>query len=214
VTVSLSFSKIDVGGKIMSAKWEKLEGNQGVLTIEVDAETVNKGLDEAFKKVVTKVNVPGFRKGKVPRGMFEQRFGVEVLYQDALDIILPEAYAKAVTETGIEPVDQPEIDIENIEKNQPLVFTAKVIVKPEVKLGDYKGLEVERMDANVSDEDVDAVAYAIVNSFTREQCLGLLNELTDEELHQIVAFFVMDKVKAILIDADEDIERDGSGFLH
>ncbi|MGD6832018.1 trigger factor [Sutcliffiella halmapala] len=140
----------------MSAKWEKLEGNQGVLTIEVDAETVNKGLDEAFKKVVTKVNVPGFRKGKVPRGMFEQRFGVEVLYQDALDIILPEAYAKAVTETGIEPVDQPEIDIENIEKNQPLVFTAKVIVKPEVKLGDYKGLEVERMDANVSDEDVDA----------------------------------------------------------
>ncbi|WP_078379494.1 trigger factor [Sutcliffiella halmapala] len=140
----------------MSAKWEKLEGNQGVLTIEVDATAVNKGLDEAFKKVVTKVNVPGFRKGKVPRGMFEQRFGVEVLYQDALDIILPEAYAKAVTETGIEPVDQPEIDIETIEKNQPLVFTAKVIVKPEVKLGEYKGLEVERLESTVSDEDVDA----------------------------------------------------------
>jgi trigger factor len=148
--------KIDVGGKIMSAKWEKLEGNQGVLTVEVDAETVNNGLDAAFKKVVTKVNVPGFRKGKIPRGMFEQRFGVESLYQDALDIILPTAYSNAVVETGIEPVDQPEIDIETIAKNEKLVFTAKVIVKPEVKLGEYKGLEVERLDANVTDEDVEA----------------------------------------------------------
>lgn len=143
-------------GKFMSAKWEKLEGNQGVLTVEVDAETVNKGLDAAFKKVVTKVNVPGFRKGKIPRGMFEQRFGVESLYQDALDIILPTAYSNAVVEAGIEPVDQPEIDIETIAKNEKLVFTAKVVVKPEVKLGEYKGLEVERLDANVTDEDVEA----------------------------------------------------------
>ena len=140
----------------MSAKWEKLEGNEGVLTVEVDAETVNKGLDEAFKKVVQKVNVPGFRKGKMPRGMFEQRFGVESLFQDALDIILPEAYASAIVETGIEPVDRPEIDVQDMAKNQPLVFTAKVTVKPEVKLGDYKGLEVERLDATVTDEDVEA----------------------------------------------------------
>lgn len=140
----------------MSAKWEKLEGNQGVLTVEVDAETFSKALDEAFKKVSKQVNIPGFRKGKVPRGMFEQRFGVESLYQDALDIILPEVYPQAVEEAGIEPIDRPEIDVEQIEKGKNLIFTAKVVVKPEVKLGEYKGLEVEKVDAEVSEEDVDA----------------------------------------------------------
>jgi trigger factor len=139
----------------MSAKWEKLEGNRGVLTVEVEAAEVSKGLDAAFQKVVKKVNVPGFRKGKMPRGLFEQRFGVESLYQDALDILLPEAYASAIVETGIEPVDRPEIDIEQMEKGQNLIFKATVIVKPEVKLGEYKGLEVEAFDATVSDEDVE-----------------------------------------------------------
>ncbi|MCM3455390.1 trigger factor [Heyndrickxia oleronia] len=139
----------------MSAKWEKLEGNQGVLTVEVDADTVKAGLDEAFKKVVKQVNVPGFRKGKMPRGMFEQRFGVESLYQDALDVILPDAYAKAIEETGIEPVDRPEIDIEQMEKGKELIFKATVTVKPEVKLGEYKGLEVEKFDTEVTDEDVE-----------------------------------------------------------
>lgn len=139
----------------MSAKWEKLEGNRGVLTVEVEAAEVSKGLDAAFQKVVKKVNVPGFRKGKMPRGLFEQRFGVESLYQDALDILLPEAYASAIVETGIEPVDRPEIDIEQMEKGQNLIFKATVIVKPEVTLGEYKGLEVEAFDATVSDEDVD-----------------------------------------------------------
>ncbi|MBD1381174.1 trigger factor [Metabacillus arenae] len=139
----------------MSVKWEKLEGNEGVLTVEVDAETFNTALDSAFKKVVTKVNIPGFRKGKVPRGLFEQRFGVESLYQDALDIILPVEYPKAVDEAGIDPIDRPEIDVEQIEKGQNLIFTAKVTVKPEVKLGEYKGLEVEKEDAAVSDEDIE-----------------------------------------------------------
>jgi trigger factor len=139
----------------MSVKWEKLEGNEGILTIEVDAETVNNGLDQAFKKVVKQVNVPGFRKGKVPRGMFEKRFGVESLYQDAIDFLLPDAYEKAVQEAGIEPVDRPEIDIEQFEKGQNLIFTAKVIVKPEVALGEYKNLVVEKMDSTVTDEDVD-----------------------------------------------------------
>jgi len=139
----------------MSVKWEKLEGNEGVLTVEVDAEQVNKGLDAAFKKVVKNVTLPGFRKGKVPRVLFEKRFGVEALYQDALDILLPEAYAKAVEEAGIEPVSMPEIDIEQIEKGKSLIFKAKVTVKPEVKLGQYKGLEVEKMDATVTDEDVE-----------------------------------------------------------
>jgi trigger factor len=140
----------------MSAKWEKQEGNQGVLTIEVEAAKVNEGLDAAFKKVVKQVNVPGFRKGKMPRGMFEKRFGVESLYQDALDFILPEAYAQAIEETGIDPIDRPEIDVEQMEKGKDLIFTAKVQVKPEVKLGDYKGLEVEKVDAEVKAEDVEA----------------------------------------------------------
>ncbi|MFC7393725.1 trigger factor [Scopulibacillus cellulosilyticus] len=139
----------------VTAKWEKQEGNQGTLTFEVDADSFNQSLDEAFKKVVKKINVPGFRKGKVPRMIFEQRFGVESLYQDALDIMLPEAYSKAIDETGIEPVDRPEVDVEKIEKGSPVVLTATVTVKPEVKLGEYKGLEVEDQDTEVTEEDVD-----------------------------------------------------------
>ncbi|MBB6448326.1 trigger factor [Geomicrobium halophilum] len=139
----------------MTAKWEKGEGNEGVLTVEVGADEFKSALDQAFQKVKKDVNIPGFRKGKVPRQLFEQRFGVEALYQDAVDIVLPSAYSKAVEEAGIEPVDQPEIDIEQIEKGKPLIITAKVVVKPEVELGDYKGLEVEEFDTTVTDEDVD-----------------------------------------------------------
>ncbi|MEH7375632.1 MULTISPECIES: trigger factor [Bacillaceae] len=138
----------------MSTKWEKLEGNRGVLTVEVSAEKVNEGLTAAFNKVVKQVNVPGFRKGKMPRQMFEKRFGVESLYQDALDILLPEAYGSAIDETGIEPIDRPDIDIEQMEKGKELIFKATVQVKPEVTLGEYKGLEVEALDTNVTDEDV------------------------------------------------------------
>lgn len=145
----------------MSAKFEKLEGNQGVLTIEVSAETVSESLDSAYKKVVKQINVPGFRKGKMPRPLFEQRFGVESLYQDAIDLMLPEAYASAIEEAGIEPVDRPEIDVEQIEKGKPFIFTAKVTVKPEVKLGEYKGLEVEAFDTAVTDEDVDSEIKAL-----------------------------------------------------
>jgi len=140
----------------MTAKWEKEQGNQGVLTVEVTSDRVDAALDQAFKKVVKQVNIPGFRKGKVPRKIFEQRFGVEALYQDALDILLPEAYTEAVDETGIEPVDRPEVDVEQIEKGQTLIFKATVIVKPEVKLGEYKGLEVEEQDTVVTEEDVQA----------------------------------------------------------
>ncbi|OIJ18342.1 trigger factor [Anaerobacillus alkalidiazotrophicus] len=139
----------------MTAKWEKLEGNQGVLTIEVEAAKVDEALDQAFKKVVGKVNVPGFRKGKIPRAMFEQRFGVESLYQDALDILLPTAYGAAIQETNIEPVDRPDIDVEQMGKGQNLIFKATVTVKPEVQLGEYKGLEVEEMETTVTDEDVE-----------------------------------------------------------
>lgn len=142
-------------GIFMSANWEKLEGNQGKLTVEVPAEDFNKALDEAFKKVSKEVQVPGFRKGKVPRKLFEQRFGVESLYQDAIDIVLPKAYSDAVEESGIEPVDRPEVDVQQIEKGEPLVFTAEVTVKPEVKLGEYKGLTYEEQGTEVTDEDVE-----------------------------------------------------------
>lgn len=139
----------------MSANWEKLEGNRGVLTVEVDVEKVKEGLDAAFKKVVKQVNVPGFRKGKMPRQLFEQRFGIESLYQDAIDFLLPEAYTAAIEEAGIEPVDRPEIDVEQFEKGNTFIFKATVTVKPEVKLGEYKGLEVEKFDTTVTEEEVD-----------------------------------------------------------
>lgn len=146
-----------VGGEkhIMTANWEKIEKNLGVLTVEVAADRVDAALDKAFKKVVTKVTVPGFRKGKVPRSMFEKRFGVESLYQDALDILLPEAYMEAVAEAGIIPVDRPEIDIEQVGKGQELKFTAKVTVKPEVQLGEYKGVEVPAQSLEVTEEDIE-----------------------------------------------------------
>ena len=140
----------------MAANWEKVENNQGVLTVEVDASEVDKALDQAFKKVVKRVQVPGFRKGKVPRKIFEARFGVESLYQDALDILLPNAYGQAVRETGIEPVDRPEVDVEQLEQGKNLIFKATVTVKPEVKLGDYKNLTIEPKEFAVTDEDVDA----------------------------------------------------------
>lgn len=138
----------------MKANWEKIEKNIGVLNVEVDAEQVASALDKAFKKVVQKANVPGFRKGKVPRGIFEARFGIESLYQDAIDILLPEAYTKAVDEAGIEPVDRPEVDVEQFGKGQTFKFKAKVTVKPELKLGEYKGLEAPAVDANVTDEEL------------------------------------------------------------
>ncbi len=139
----------------VTASWEKKEGNEGVLTINVSVDQFDEALDQAFKKVVKDVNLPGFRKGKIPRKIFENRFGVESLYQDAIDIVLPGAYSEAVEQTEIFPVDQPKIDIDEIEKGKELVFTCEVTVKPEVSLGDYKGLEVEEESVEVTDEDVE-----------------------------------------------------------
>ncbi|UTB80511.1 trigger factor [Staphylococcus carnosus] len=138
----------------MTATWEKKEGNQGVLSVTVPAKKVDQAIDQAFKKVVKQVNIPGFRKGKIPRQIFEQRFGVEALYQDAVDILLPEAYGEAIEETGIKPVDQPEIEVNQIEKGKDLKFDATVTVQPEVKLGEYKGLEIEKQNADLTDEEL------------------------------------------------------------
>lgn len=138
----------------MTATWKKKEGNEGLLTVTVPAEKVNKALDQAFKKVVKQINVPGFRKGKVPRPIFEQRFGVEALYQDAIDILLPDAYGEAIDETDIKPVAQPEVSVTQIEKGKDFIFEATVTVEPEVKLGDYKGLEIEKQETELSDDEL------------------------------------------------------------
>lgn len=145
--------------------WEKLEGNEGTLTITVPAKEFEKALDEAFKKVSKEVQVPGFRKGKIPRQMFEQRFGVESLYQDALDMVLPHAYGHAVEETGINPVDQPEVEVEEIEKGKDLVLKMTVTVEPEVKLGEYKGLEAEKVEAEVTEAEVDEQIEAMLAQY-------------------------------------------------
>ena len=138
----------------MTAQWEKKEGNVGTLTVTVPSEKLDEALDQAFKKVVKQVEVPGFRKGKMPRKMFEQRFGVESLYQDALDIILPATYPQAIDEVGINPVAQPEVDIEQMEQGKDLIYVANVTVEPEVELGEYKGLTYEKKDDEVTDQEI------------------------------------------------------------
>lgn len=141
----------------MSVKWEKEEGtNNGKLTFEIEPAKIKEGLDTAFNRVKKTLNVPGFRKGKVPRQIFNKMFGEESLYQDALNAVLPEAYANAVAESNIKPVAQPEIDVESMEKDSTWVLTAKVTVEPEVKLGQYKDLEVKAQSTEVTDEEVDA----------------------------------------------------------
>ena len=140
----------------MSAKWERdSDASKGTLTFEIDVDTINKGIDEAFVETRKKITVPGFRKGRVPRQIFNQMYGEESLYQDALNKVLPDAYNEAVKETDIQPVDQPKIDIKSMEKGQPWVLTAEVDVMPEVKLGEYKGMEVPAQDTTVTDADVD-----------------------------------------------------------
>lgn len=139
----------------MTANWEKKGTNDGVLTFEISEEKIKEGLDTAFNKVKSTLSVPGFRKGKVPRAIFNKQFGEEALYEDALNTVLPEAYDAAVVEAGIDPVAQPKIDVKSMEKGEAWVIEAEVTVKPEVELGEYKGLTVEKQDREVTDEDVE-----------------------------------------------------------
>lgn len=140
----------------MTAKWEKTGTNDGVLTFSIEQAEIQKGLTTAFNKVKGNLNVPGFREGKVSRQVFNRMYGEEALYEDALNAVLPEAYEAAVKEAGIDPVSQPKIDVDSMEKGQDWVIKAEVTVKPEVKLGDYKELTVEKQDREVTEEDVDA----------------------------------------------------------
>ena len=140
----------------MSLQVEKLEKNMAKITVEVPAEQFEKALTAAFNKNKSRFNIPGFRKGKAPQAMVEKMYGVEVLYEDAINEALDATYGDAVTESGLEVVSRPEIDVVQVEKGKELIYTATVAVKPEVTLGEYKGLEVEKASAEVTDEDIEA----------------------------------------------------------
>lgn len=141
----------------MTASFEKTGVNNRTLTFTIGQDTIAKGLNIAFDKVKKNLNVPGFRKGKVSRTVFNKMYGEEALYEEALNAVLPESYEAAVAESGIDPVAQPKIDIKSMNKGEDWEITADVIVKPEVKLGDYKNLEVSvDVEKDVTDADVDA----------------------------------------------------------
>jgi len=139
----------------MQVAKEQLEGNKVELKVEIEKEKVNEALEKAYRKVVKDVRVPGFRKGKVPRKVLEARFGKDVLHRDAFDILIPEAYSHAVQAAEIEPIAQPVVNDFYIAEDEPATFTAVVEVKPEVELGDYTGLGIEKEEAKVTEEDVD-----------------------------------------------------------
>ena len=139
----------------MAVKNEQIEKNLVKLTFEVSAEDFDKAINQVYKKNVKKFNVPGYRKGKAPRKIIEKYYTEAVFYDEAINSVLPQAYDEALKEAAVESVARPEIDVEEIKKGEPVVFTALVTTKPEVKLGDYKGIEVEKIDHTVTDEDVD-----------------------------------------------------------
>ena len=140
----------------MSLQVEKLEKNMAKLTIEVSADDLEKALQSAYKKQKNRISLPGFRKGKVPRQIIEKMYGAEIFYDDAANELIPKAYADAYDECGLDIVSQPEIDVVQIEKGKPFIFTAEVAVKPEVTLGEYKGLEVDKVSTRVTQKEVDA----------------------------------------------------------
>ncbi|WP_125767769.1 trigger factor [Companilactobacillus furfuricola] len=137
------------------AKFTKKEKNTGELKFEIDQDTIKQGLDTAFNRVKKSLNVPGFRKGKVPRQIFNRMYGEEALYEDALNAVLPTAYEKAVNEAKVDPVDQPQISVKSMEKGQPWAISATITVKPEVELGDYTGIEVKKQKRNVLKADTE-----------------------------------------------------------
>lgn len=138
----------------MSLQVENLEKNMAKLTINVSAEEVEEAIQKAYLKQKSKISVPGFRKGKVPRKMVEKMYGVGVFYEDAVNEMIPTAYEAAAKESGLEIVSQPSIDVVQIEAGKEFIFTAEVAVKPEVELGEYKGVQVEKKDIEVTDEEI------------------------------------------------------------
>ena len=140
----------------MSCKVENLEKNMAKLTIEVSAEEFEKACEKAYQKNKNKMNIQGFRKGKAPRNVIEKMYGAGVFFEDAANELIPDAYEAAAKESGLEIVSRPEIDVVQIGKGQSFIFTAEVAVKPEVELGEYKGIEVEKVSVEVTDEELAA----------------------------------------------------------
>ena len=140
----------------MSLQVEKMEKNMAKLTIEVSAEDLDKAMQNAYQKAKGRISIPGFRKGKAPRKMIEQMYGKGVFLEDAANALIPEHYSKALAECDLEIVSQPKIDVTQVEPGKPFIFTAEVATKPEVTLGDYKGLEVPKSETEVTDEEVEA----------------------------------------------------------
>ncbi len=140
----------------MSLQVEKLEKNMAKLTIEVSAEELDKALDGAYRKNKNKISIPGFRKGKATRRMIEQMYGKEVFYEDAANALIPDAYEKALDECTEDIVSAPKIEVTQIEAGKPFIFTAEVALKPEVTLGTYKGVKVDKIEVKVTDEEIDA----------------------------------------------------------
>lgn len=142
----------------------KKEDGQIVISFSASKEEFNKSLDTAFKKVVKKVNAPGFRKGKLPRAVFNKMYGEESLYQDAIDILLPTAYSKAIDELGVSPLAMPDLDVKEISKENGVSFEATIAVRPEVKLGAYKDLGIEKESVEVTDEDVNTRLESVLSN--------------------------------------------------
>ncbi len=140
----------------MSLQVEKLEKNMAKLTIEVSAEELEKAIEGAYQKNKNKISIPGFRKGKAPRKMIENMYGKEVFYEDAANALIPDAYEKALEECEEEIVSSPKVDVVQLESGKPFIFTAEVALKPEVTLGKYKGVKVEKADTAVTEEEVEA----------------------------------------------------------
>lgn len=140
----------------MSVQVENLEKNMAKLTIEVPAEELEKAIQAAYMKEKSKISIPGFRKGKVPRTMIEKMYGPEIFFEDAANTLISQEYPKAVDESGLDVVSRPKIDVTQIEKGKPFIFTAEVAVKPEVTLGTYMGIQVAKEDVSVTDEELDA----------------------------------------------------------
>ena len=141
----------------MSLQVEKLEKNMAKITIETSAEELDKAIESAYQKQKGKISIPGFRKGKVPRQVIERMYGKEVFYEDAANSLIPDAYEKALDECEEDIVSSPKIEVTQIEAGKPFIFTATVALKPEVKLGKYKGVKVDKVDTEVTDEDVNEV---------------------------------------------------------
>ena len=140
----------------MNVKTEDLGKNSFKITVEVEAEEFDKAYQQSYQKNKNRIQIQGFRKGKAPLALIEKVYGPEVFYEDAADIVINDTYAKAADESGLDIVSRPEVDFDQIEKGKNFIYTAKVAVKPEVKLGNYKGIEVTKMDAEVTDAEVDA----------------------------------------------------------